>query len=75
MSGLSGRGWIKLRRSGEPVHAVRGSDRHNGANRVFGCDINQEVCPFTTRFSTPSSDPLVRSELDGALERFRPKET
>lgn len=26
-------------------------------NRVFGCDICQEVCPFSIKFSQPSSEP------------------
>jgi epoxyqueuosine reductase len=36
-------------------------------NRVFGCDICQEVCPFTGKFSQSSVEPRYspRLELDG----------
>ncbi len=34
-------------------------------NRVFGCDICQEVCPFVRTFSKPSAEPAYASRAPG----------
>jgi epoxyqueuosine reductase len=34
-------------------------------NRVFGCDICQEVCPFSRKFSVPSSEPSFAARGPG----------
>lgn len=41
--------------------------RRQMGNRVFGCDICQEVCPWNKRFAQPATEPsyAARPELDG----------
>lgn len=60
--------------------------REGVGNRVFGCDICQEVCPWNDRFARPTSEPAYRARpglanghlvefaetlLDGDDEAFR----
>jgi epoxyqueuosine reductase len=33
-------------------------------NRIFGCDICNEVCPWNKRFSRPTADPAFQPDLD-----------
>ncbi len=40
--------------------AIPAELRPLAGNRIFGCDVCQEVCPWNRRFSRPTSEPAFR---------------